>query len=238
MSELDDAELRDRLRRLSGPNPDVETALAGVSVRARKARHQQIVARVGAAAVVLVVGVGAVLAMGNGGDRAVIPADTGLLPTLTVPPTLPGPTTPTVPTTPPTPTATTTPDTTATTAPIAGPPVGPTTSPAPTTAGTTVPSEAPGPTTEPATSNPVPADDEQTIPSTGGSIRVRLSEGALSLRDTQPVAGYTPKVEDDSPDRVRVRFESQQRSYRITVTIRGGRISSDVTESGGSGGPG
>ena len=60
--------------------------------------------------------------------------------------------------------------------------------------------------------------------SAGGSIEVEVSPSGLRLvGQPEPAAGYTVEVEDDRPDRVRVRFESGDRRSRITVELVDGQ---------------
>ena len=45
-----------------------------------------------------------------------------------------------------------------------------------------------------------------------------------------PPAGYSVEVEDDGPDRVRVRFESGERRSRITVELIDGALVPQIDE--------
>jgi hypothetical protein len=235
MSDDDDSDLRRRLEHLGGRAPDVDAALTTVTARARQARRQRIVARVGGAAAVVALVVGAAAAFARHGRHdgiGVADTTTFTLPGSTSPTTSSSSTTSTTSTVPTPTTATSTTDT----GPTSSDDASTATNPVPGGAGTTQPTGAPPGTSRPTT--PAPAQ-EQTIPSGGGSIRVRLADGSLSLVGApRPAAGYDVDVEDAWGDRVRVRFERSDRSYRITATIVGGHISSDVEQGGGSGGSG
>jgi hypothetical protein len=99
--------------------------------------------------------------------------------------------------------------------------------------GTTTTSDTHSESTQPATPS---QPEERTLTSPGGSIRVRLAGGSLSMVGApQPSPGFVANVDDESGDRVRVRFEGATGSYRITATIEGGHISSKVEDSGSSG---
>ena len=61
-----------------------------------------------------------------------------------------------------------------------------------------------------------------TFDSSGGSITVRLAGGAIALAgDPSPSAGYSVRIDDNGPDRVRVRFESDAGRSEIRVDLRG-----------------
>ena len=109
----------------------------------------------------------------------------------------------------------------------------PVTNPPPTNPPVTQPPATQPPATQPPpppeTDAPPPAPETQTFSSGGGSIRVRLADGALSLASTpSPAAGYLYRVEDEGPERVRVRFCGPEDSYRITVTAPNGSMDGDV----------
>lgn len=81
-------------------------------------------------------------------------------------------------------------------------------------------------TTTPTTTTQVdagPAPFTRTYSSTGGSITVSWNGSALSLDAVTPAAGYTAEVEDQSADRVRVRFEGDGDS-RIEIRVEDGEV--------------
>lgn len=81
-------------------------------------------------------------------------------------------------------------------------------------------------TTTPTTTTQVdagPAPFTRTYSSTGGSITVSWNGSALSLDAVTPAAGYTAEVEDQSADRVRVRFEGAGDS-RIEIRVEDGEV--------------
>ena len=93
-------------------------------------------------------------------------------------------------------------------------------------AGTTVvapPPTSPPPTTPTTTAAPAPDPVTQTYSSAGGSITVRWDGVALSLLDVTPAAGFDSEVEDDRPDRIRVRFQGDG-DFRIEIRVEDGEI--------------
>ena len=50
------------------------------------------------------------------------------------------------------------------------------------------------------------------------------SGSALSLGSMSPAAGFTPEVEDNQADRVRVRFRSDSDDARIEVRVNDGQL--------------
>jgi hypothetical protein len=120
--------------------------------------------------------------------------------------------------------------------PATQPPVVTTRPPAPTTE-TVPPSVTVSTTTMPGTATPTAAGSVTTSPrqagydSVGGSIMVEQVDGSVHLLgDPQPAAGYSVEVEDDGPDRVRVRFESGERRSRITVELVNGALVPQIEE--------
>lgn len=243
MSDFDDRELRDALRRRAGAATDglgIEAAHSAVVARAGRVRRRRAAVAGGAAMAGLVAA--AVFVIGPGSDSTVTtPADqtdpapqtsvdrsvdtTAPVPepeqtdpapqtSVTTAPAnvTPGPTTTAPSAIPPPPTASTTVTTSAPVAPgTTVPPTSPpttTTTPTPTTT-TTV---APGP--EPVT---------QTYSSAGGSISVRWDGVALSNLQVTPAAGFTYEVEDERPDRMRVRFQGDG-DFRIEIRVEDGQV--------------
>jgi len=117
--------------------------------------------------------------------------------------------------------------------PATEPPVVTTPPPAPPT---TVPTTTPA-TTVPETAGPTSAASVTTSTgqaeynSLGGSITVDEVDDTINLLgEPQPAAGYSAEVEDDGPDRVRVRFESGERRSRITVELIDGALVPQIEE--------
>jgi hypothetical protein len=90
------------------------------------------------------------------------------------------------------------------------------------TTATTVP-----PATTPTTTPPsvATAPEVRTYESTGGSIRVHHADGAIAL-DGEPVpnSGWTARIEDNGPNRVRVRFERGNEHSEIRVDLVNGQL--------------
>lgn len=227
----DDRWLRDDLHRLAGSGPDDDVGLAAVRARSRALRRRR-TAAAGAATLAALALVGGLAALrgGEGADE-LRTADTVTAPDTSLPSSTAVVTAPQ--TTGSTPGSTSVPSqpggTTAST---------PTNSPPQTSAGTpsTDTSTVTSTGTSTGTSTVTTAPVTRTFSSTGGSITVRLAGGALSLVGSSPADGYTAEVEDDRPDRVRVRFRGESRSTRIEVRLVGSEMVPDIDE--GSGGPG
>ena len=94
---------------------------------------------------------------------------------------------------------------------------------------TTVPVvPAPPPTSPPTTASPATT---MTYDGIGGSITVRLSGGTLTLVGApSPTPGYTTRVDDNGPDRVRVRFERDDVRTEIRVDVEGGELVPEIIE--------
>ena len=240
MNEFDDRELGDALRRRAGAPTDgfgIEAAHSAVVARAGRVRRRRAAVAGGAAMAGLVAL--AVFVIGPGSDSVVTtPADQTDVPvpsvdssvdmttpasiapdetepdqdvtvTTTSTPTSLAPTTTAVAEIPPPATASTT------TAPS-------TTAPAATTT-VVAPPTSPPPTAPTTTVAPAPDPITQTYSSAGGSITVRWDGTALTLLDVTPAAGFGSEVEDERPDRIRVRFEGDG-DFRIEIRVVDGQI--------------
>ncbi len=253
----DDRWLRDDLQRLAGPAPDEDRGLAAMHARARAIRRRRVGIVSGVAAVAAIaVGIGTIVR--DDGPGELRSADTA-------PATLPSPTSTAPP--PASTTASTTATSTVTTTSPSSPASAVTTDPATSQPGGSAPASVPpgtlpssvpstpetstsdpsSPTSPPSsapetseTSSPATtvAPATQTFSSVGGSITVRLADGALSLLGTTPAPGFAEEIEDNSSERVRVRFRDDDRSSRIEVRVEGGQMVHDIDENGGSSGPG
>ncbi|HEX4982342.1 MAG TPA: hypothetical protein VFV63_11610 [Ilumatobacteraceae bacterium] len=250
MSEFEDNEIRDALRRRAGGATDgigLEAAHAAVVARAARVRRRRAAAGGGAAMAALIAA--AVFVIGPDTDSVVTnpaeqPTGSSLAPvdsfdgsTTTVPtnpdrtgPPQTDPDQPVIHTMPPANTSpipvTTVPSTV--TAPSTTEP----STTAPAAPGTTVVSpptslEPPPPTsgTAPTTTTaPSPAPFVQTHESGGGSITVRWDGTALSLQGVSPAPGFDWEVEDERADRIRVRFEGGDDEFRIEIRLEDGDI--------------
>ena len=198
-----DDELRRRLGAAAPAPGDPETALRELTPRYRRARrrHQAVTFGGGAIAMVAAVAVVLAVAVPRGGDgRVRVPAAASTRPPVT---TAPSPPAPTVVPAPPLPSPAAT-DTGAGTAPAA------------------TAAETPTPTS--------PAAPEQhTYSSTGGSVTVRFTNGALSIVSTAPAAGFTEERHDTGPDRVEVRFSDGDVEWRVRVDVVDGRPVEDIS---------
>ncbi len=70
----------------------------------------------------------------------------------------------------------------------------------------------------------------------GGSIKVRLSGGVLSLLSSTANPGFDKSVKSSGPTRVEVEFESDSQKFRIRARIVDGDISIEVTDESADGG--
>ena len=211
--ELDDQDLRAALQRradaLTGPI-DTEGALWAVRSRARRrGRGRTVAATVAAlaAASVAFVVVGSVVR----DERTTLrtPASPGDVRA----------TAPTVATT--DPVVATVPPPAPTPPPSVVPPAAPAApaAPAPTTA------RPPDPTTSPAP----PAT--RTFSSRGGSIVVRHEAGTIVLvGNPSPSSGWTYRIDDSGPIRVRVRFEAGDARSEIRIDLEGGELVPTIVE--------
>jgi hypothetical protein len=202
-----DDELRRRLGAV-GPQPgDPDAVLGALRPRYRRAkrRHQMVAAGASALAIVAIVGVGAVaLTSGGSGSRNVrVPAANSSVPsreTTTTAPVNPAPTTPPQPSG----------DTGATGGGTAG-----------SGSGSGV---APTATVAPS------ASSTKTYSSAGGSVTVKLENGALSIVSTKAASGYTEARHDTGPDRVEVRFTNATTEWRIRVDLVNGEMVEETTQ--------
>jgi hypothetical protein len=110
------------------------------------------------------------------------------------------------------------------------PPNAPTTTLPRVTATTVTPATTSTPTAPPVTTTvpttvaptaPPPAPTTETVPSSGGSITYRWNGTSLTLVSTDPAPDHTSDIEDESPTRLRVRFEGPNES-RIEVRVEDG----------------
>lgn len=238
MSEFDDRELEDALRRRAGAATDgfgLEAARSAVVARAARVRRRR--ATVAGGAVMAGLVAVAVFVIGPGTDSVVTtPADqsneppsvsvvTSVDADATVPTNVQVTTVDTEPaSTPPTP-ATTTPS------------AAPSTNTAPSTVApappsTTVAAPTPAPPVTPPTSAttpggatvPGPAPFDETYSSTGGSITVHWDGAALSLTAVTPADDFDPEVEDQRADRIRVRFRGDDGDVRIEIRFQNGQV--------------
>jgi hypothetical protein len=77
-------------------------------------------------------------------------------------------------------------------------------------------------------------DESRTITAAHGSITVRLHDGELTLVDQHAEDGFAFRLDRNDPDRIRVRFRSDQATSQIDVFIAGGHIASTVEEQSSS----
>ena len=120
--------------------------------------------------------------------------------------------------------------------PATQPPVVTTSPPTPTTE-TVPPTVTVSTTIVPGTATPTPAASATTSTgqaeynSLGGSITVeQVGDTIQLLGEPEPAGGYSVEVEDDGPDRVRVRFERGELRSRITVELVDGALVPQIDE--------
>lgn len=203
MSEFDDPQMERLLGGAGGAFPDVNTAYSQVRGRVRVIRRRRAMVA-GTAACVLMVG-GAIFAAQGGPSRANLsPADDLVT---------------TAPTTPSTDTSLT-PDST-------------------TPGGGTVDDHGGGnggtdsgatTTTAAATTTTAAGVQSATYTSVGGTVTVRLQNGALSLVSATPAAGFTIDSSTSRADRVEVRFRSDGHDSRIRIDLIAGLMVDQIIE--------
>lgn len=223
MDDFDDQDLRSRLERLAGPGPDASSAYADVRRRVRTARRRRSALAVGGAGTAVVALIALAVTSGDGrSERRISPAETG--PPASVDDAAPGKTGTT---------------TTARPAPTSGVPV--IELPVPTdiapSSSASPPSVAPGTTagtvSPPASATPPPASSisiTRSYESIGGRITVRLGARVVGLVSFETTTGFTARIDDDGPERVRVRFESPDHESRIEVEAVGGDLVPRIDE--------
>ncbi len=251
--DFDDDALRNAIGSRSGGPVHTTTARQAVIARAERTRTVRTGAIVGTTGLVVIAGL---YLLPNMGDTQPQPADQPAAPTIdtiAAPPTTTNPTTDTATTTPratrpTTTTATTPPDASSPTVPETTAPSTPSTTPAPqrnptpTTQPASAPATSPSTTTAPSvaptttlapttTAAPDPSDPPftQQYDSTGGSITVNWNGTALILVSTNPATGYVTEIEDQSAERIRVRFRSDSNDSRIEVRVRDGHVEHTIS---------
>jgi len=206
MSEFDDPQMERLLGRAGGAYPDVNTAYSRVQGRVRVIRRRRAVVATTAACVLLAGG--ALFAAGRGtpGRANLEPADTGTLLDTTLPDSSVASTAPT------SDDSNSSGGVTSTTAHSGQ-------------SGTGVTTTQPGATS---TAPAAPVTTQYT--SIGGTITVKLHNGALSLVSTNPAAGFAIDSVTNRADRVEVRFRSADHDSRIRIDLVGGAMVPEITE--------
>jgi hypothetical protein len=201
-----DDELRRRLD-AAGPHPgDPDATLGALRPRYRRAkRRHQLVLAAGAAGVIgVIIGAGAAVVSTGGPDPQSVripAANSSTSTTASVP--RPVDSTPAP--------------------PIAGPSGGDT--------GPTALTSPSGPNGAATTTSAAPAAPvTNTYSSAGGTVTVKLENGALSIVSTQAAAGYSEERHDVGPDRVEVRFTNSDGEWRIRVDLANGTMVPEITQ--------
>lgn len=226
MSDYRDPELEHMLGRLSGAYPDANTAYVAVTGRVRQVKRRRAFVA-STAACVLLFGVGALAARGGGAPQNVQPASES---SETSSSTL-------------TSTETSVEDdstssseassssvedssssidpVTSGSAPSVNTGSQTTGNDSSTSSSNTSGSSTSGSSTSDSTKTTAP-DSETTYGSSGGSIVVKVTDGALSLVSDAPADGFTTTVKHDRADRVEVEFSDGSTTWRIRVDLVNG----------------
>jgi hypothetical protein len=114
---------------------------------------------------------------------------------------------------------TTTPPGTSSTTPVTTAPGSASTSGASSTSSST-----PSPSTSQA---PLPAETV-VIPSAGGTVTVRVSQGRVTYLSAVPKTGYAVEVENPGPPEVRVEFESEESKVEIRAQWENGQLDVEI----------
>lgn len=224
MSEFNDPDLRQELRRLSGPYPDDNVAFAAWQRRVANVRRRRLMAWTTAAALSLVVGTVGVAALQSPERHSLVPSKAGESTTAVSVATTADVTT----------TESTEPETSeVTTQPL---------DTAPSTEAVESPAEAnpasgnssDGGTSTvhvPSSQPPIrPQSTTRTFFAIGGSITVRRSGDHLTVVSIDPRAGFRAEQTEFSSTRVEVRFKSDNHESRISVRLEEGVMRSSVSE--------
>ena len=81
-----------------------------------------------------------------------------------------------------------------------------------------------------ATSAAPAAPITKTYRSDGGTVTIKVDNGALSIVSTQAAAGYSEERHDTGPDRVEVRFTNDKTEWRIRVDLVNGQPVEETTQ--------
>jgi hypothetical protein len=219
--DFNDDILRSAIGSRSGGPVHTGTARQAVIARAERTRTMRSGAIVGTTGLVVVAGL---LLLPNIGDTQPQQTDQPAAPTvdsIAAPPTTTNPPTDTAS---PTPSTTRPTETTATTTPDTSSPAVPATTTPSTPSISTL-----APTATTAALDPSDPPFTQQYESTGGSITVTWNGTALILVSANPATGYVTEIEDQSADRLRVRFRSDSNDSRIEVRVRDGRVEHTIS---------
>ena len=223
---LDDAIAAD-LGSFAPGDVDANAALAAMrpALRRARSRHRLAVSSGAVGAIVVVLGVGGLLAGRHPSHISVQQHST----TLSVAPstsstrrpattTASSTTSPTIPFVPP--------QSTSTTAPANATPTtqGPGGASGPVSGSTTVPP----PTSTTAASNAPPLT--KTYRSTGGRVTVTFDHGSLTLDSYTPAAGYQADVHTNTSDDVEIRFSNDANEFRVRVRVENGQLTEETTQ--------
>jgi hypothetical protein len=249
MSEFDDFELARQLRAGSGPEPDLMDAQALLSRRVMQAKRRRVAAMSSAMAVVGLLFVGSFMIRAHPESTSRLSPATPAAEPATVPGNSEAIASTDNSSTSSTDSSTEAPGTDwngpSPSAPMLGASVGaaglPSSTDEPTTdAATTTHNAPPSSGTTATTTITVAAATTQTFESLGGSITVRLENGAIMLVSTNPVSGFRSSREHRDPDRITVTFRSSDAESRIEVLLIDGSMVPSIENDGSttSGSPG
>ncbi len=211
MSEFDDPQLERMLGRAGGALPDVNSAYAQVQGRVRHIKRRR--AMVAGTTACFLLAAGAVFAAGRTDERSNLqPGDRGSLDIDSTDPD----------------DSSVTDDSTSDSSLPGSNGTGNTTANSGSNSGSSSPSTSNGSTP---TSGTTPASPvEQQFDSIGGSITVRLANGALTLITSNPAGGFTIESSDTSATRVEVRFTDGNHDSRIRVDLVAGAMQPRIDE--------
>jgi hypothetical protein len=232
MSDFHDPALRDRLNRYAAAPLDGEAALVGVQQRVRQVKRRR--AAIWGSTAVIVIGLGAANALeGPSGTKVTIATASEIDVSSSA-------STPSASSS--TSMATTTSAIVETTSTVAETTVAETTgetlddssgsgsgSNSGSGSGTRAP-RATNPPVAPATPAPAPAAQTSSTSGIGGTLSVRLADGALSIVSATPNGGYSAEVTANSATKIRVSFVSNSATTQITATVADGAIRFSIDE--------
>lgn len=102
-----------------------------------------------------------------------------------------------------------------------------------TTAPTTTTSASASTTTTSATTTTAAAHTEWKTVSGVGVVGVSVAGDQVTLVSASPVDPYHAEVEENGPERVEVKFESESAEYRVRAEVRDGQLVWEVSSSSG-----
>jgi hypothetical protein len=71
---------------------------------------------------------------------------------------------------------------------------------------------------------------EVTRTSPGGSVRIKVVDGALQIDSVEPADGFTHEVTEEKPNKVEVKFRAGSEEYEVEFELEDGILKPEITE--------